>query len=128
MRAQVLMVCGLLSACSSRESAAIERVESEIAQRMLDPSSAQFKDVRLKRPGLVCGEVNGRNRFGGFTGFKVFVAKVKQDKVDFTIVEGRLPTMMTTDYPAEELAECFPALTPALRAILGDSFPAKSGE
>jgi hypothetical protein len=47
-----------------------------------DPSSVSFRNVFLgKRPKptsnskiVVCGEINARNGFGGFTGFQAFIA------------------------------------------------------
>lgn len=44
---------------------------------MLDPESAQFRNVRVvaNRGGgkLVCGEVNSKNRLGGYVGFQPFL-------------------------------------------------------
>lgn len=48
-----------------------------VLQALRDPASAQFGDVwayeSKKGPMVVCGSVNARNRFGGFTGPKFFV-------------------------------------------------------
>jgi len=52
---------------------------SWIAGRLLDPDSARFDDVVSRRVDfngyslwLVCGMVNGRNRFGGYAGAQPF--------------------------------------------------------
>lgn len=44
------------------------KVEQVVKQQLKDPDSAQFKNVKNK-----CGEVNAKNTYGGYTGFKRFV-------------------------------------------------------
>lgn len=74
MRIGILIVAigGMsLAGCDSASSRA-----QEIAARDLkDPSSAQFRDVREAKGGAVCGEMNGKNAFGAYTGFKRFVVR-----------------------------------------------------
>lgn len=43
-------------------------VESVVKEQLKDPNSAQFKNVKDK-----CGEVNAKNTYGGYTGFKRFI-------------------------------------------------------
>lgn len=50
-----------------------------VAQGLRDPSSAQFRDVG-KSDQAVCGEVNGKNAFGAYVGFRHFI--VEADSVD----------------------------------------------
>ena len=46
---------------------------------MLDPGSAQFENVHVstvsasRAIGVVCGEINGKNVLGGYSGFRRFV-------------------------------------------------------
>ena len=52
-----------------------------VADMLSDPSSAQFKDVvtgndNISRNNLVCGEVNGRNGFGAYAGYRRFAFEV----------------------------------------------------
>lgn len=65
-----------LSACEpsiiSREKRA---AESAVRERLRDPQSAQFEDVQVSIIGdytRVCGTVNAKNAFGGYTGRKRF--------------------------------------------------------
>jgi len=44
-----------------------------IAKLLLDPESAKFQNVRFVDGGTVCGEVNGKNLLGAYTGFTPFV-------------------------------------------------------
>lgn len=37
-----------------------------------DPFSAQVIELELGRDGHVCGKLNAKNGYGGFTGFRVF--------------------------------------------------------
>jgi hypothetical protein len=47
--------------------------ESAVAAQMRDPSSVQFRNVKTGTDAL-CGELNAKNGFGGYVGFKPFVA------------------------------------------------------
>ena len=51
--------------------------ERVVGMFLKDPSSARYQNLtyRTRGPlGVVCGEVNARNSFGGYTGFKDFIA------------------------------------------------------
>lgn len=51
--------------------------EERIASRLKDPGSAQFRGSVVSRSGgvpVVCGEVNAKNGFGGYTGHQRFVS------------------------------------------------------
>ena len=48
-----------------------------VSASLKDPASAQYEDVTYrKRRGLnvLCGRVNAKNSFGGYTGFRQFIA------------------------------------------------------
>jgi hypothetical protein len=50
---------------------------SHVRNQLKDPGSAQFRNVRVvpyKNGRVVCGEVNGKNSYGGYVGFTPFVA------------------------------------------------------
>ena len=53
----------VLSGCSNIEKETEERVRNSLK----DPQSAQFQNVKG-----YCGEVNAKNSYGGYTGFKQF--------------------------------------------------------
>lgn len=65
-----------------------EVVQAAIAtatKELRDPSSAQFKGLRLihtspARPEVICGYINAKNGFGGYAGFKPFYYDVKANK------------------------------------------------
>jgi len=45
-----------------------------VMARLKDPNSADFGDVYRGSSGAVCGSVNAKNSFGGFTGLTRFVS------------------------------------------------------
>lgn len=53
------------------------QAEADVAAQLRDPSSAQFRAVEMIRQpdgrSVVCGEVNGKNAYGGYAGFTRFV-------------------------------------------------------
>lgn len=62
------------------ENEAIELGKKAVLHVLKDPDSAKFRDVRLKAyfdGAVVCGQVNAKNSYGGYAGFKSFVAGIK---------------------------------------------------
>lgn len=60
--------------------AAIHNAKSAVEQRLRDSGSVRYRNVGVYRPNasnpypqVVCGEVNARNGFGGYTGYEIFV-------------------------------------------------------
>ena len=56
---------------------AVDAAKQVVANSLKDPNGAQFRNVRLARyldGNVVCGEVNGKNSYGGYVGFSPFVA------------------------------------------------------
>ncbi len=59
----------------------IDRVKNHLVADMRDPSSAAFRNIRSfamhdRGDIIVCGELNGKNAYGGFTGFQPFRASI----------------------------------------------------
>ena len=50
----------------------IRKAKASVAYDLLDPESAQFRNVETSDYGYVCGEVNAKNSYGAYTGFKWF--------------------------------------------------------
>lgn len=84
----------------SGEADGRERLEkaakSHIAGLLLDPSSASFKDV-VVGDGCVVGDVNGKNLYGGYVGFRKFYynQKLKFGRLDPSNGESLGDTMRT---------------------------------
>ena len=58
----------------------LAEIRSEVTRDFFDPDAAQFRNVRAVDVTLengsserrVCGEVNGKNRLGGYVGYSMF--------------------------------------------------------
>ena len=48
-----------------------------VTDQLRDPDSARFRNVEYREPFL-CGEVNGKNGFGGYSGFERFITASKE--------------------------------------------------
>lgn len=81
----LLAACGQSEAEKAKSQAAMteiryQRVAREFVTGVLkDPGSAEFRNQH----GF-CGEVNSKNSYGGFVGFKRFIAATK----DMVVFEG----------------------------------------
>jgi hypothetical protein len=63
------------SADQRKAQLAMKAGTESVITRLRDPHSAEFKDIDFDTiTGTVCGYVNARNGFGGYTGFKPFTA------------------------------------------------------
>lgn len=52
--------------------------QAQTAQQLKDPQSAQFVKVRLNTTKTaLCGQVNAKNGYGGYVGFRDFIATEK---------------------------------------------------
>lgn len=71
-RFPIVIVALAVAGCDTR----ISDAEAAVSAQLRDPDSAQFRDVRLVDQGrdgsAVCGQVNGRNGFGGYSGYEPF--------------------------------------------------------
>lgn len=81
----IFIVLGL-AACSDGN------VKSEIKSVLIDPSSAEFRSITVFKNGNYCGEVNSKNRMGGYVGYKAF------SKVDGKI---EIEDLLRLDYVCE---------------------------
>ena len=71
---------------TSKQSLWIVMSQDAIKERLRDPDSADFRNTRFYSGGkvpVVCGEVNAKNAFGGFTGFERFIASGDNTEIAF---------------------------------------------
>lgn len=64
-----------LSACNKIPGTTentVAKGKQAAAALLKDPSSAQFRNVQVVE-GAVCGEINGKNGYGAYTGFSRFL-------------------------------------------------------
>lgn len=94
MRKSVLVTAIVIGCCgcSSQESKDIEAVKAEVLSQLRDPASAQFSNVRVVGAGIVCGDVNSKNAFGGYVGRQRFFGMASGDPPVFISDESNNPT------------------------------------
>ncbi|QIG80564.1 type VI secretion system-associated protein TagO [Stakelama tenebrarum] len=65
---------GMLFAALIALSSCANEAEKAVREGLIDPDSAQFRDVKVCRgdSAVTTGEVNGKNRLGAYVGFKPF--------------------------------------------------------
>jgi len=79
-----------------KEASYIVVHQDRIKARMKDPESARFRNVFVSHSlggPLVCGEVNAKNSFGGYTGFQRFVSGGDQQVVDTDMAPGEMDSL-----------------------------------
>nr|WP_286037793.1 hypothetical protein [Enterobacter cloacae] len=106
----------VLAGCKPGEEKAISLAQSEVSANLLDPSSAQFRNVKVAKMmdadegqvfAVVCGEINGKNGFGAYAGFHPFFVELNMKSkgffskgVDYTLGDHFLSTSDTPTPPA----------------------------
>lgn len=80
------------------EAARIREIQEplfeQVKAQMFDAESARFQGVHLNEDeSVICGEVNGKNRYGGYVGFRGFIANSNgevffDDPDDFLIAKA----------------------------------------
>lgn len=85
-RALFLIALITLAGCKPNDEKAIELAKKEIAANTRDPDSSKFRFVRFVQKkeasdgtvsGYVCGQINGKNAFGAYSGFTPFMLEIK---------------------------------------------------
>jgi len=68
---------------SVSRAAVVATAKEKLTETFLDPTGAQLRNVTIWNIGngnvmfTVCGDVNGKNAYGAYTGFKPFSISVK---------------------------------------------------
>ena len=98
-----------VSSLANEENSLIEEAKTKVKSILRDPDSAKFQNLRVvinsKAIESVCGEVNARNAFGGYTGFSKFnVSNNQVNIVDMNKLETiKLYKLSGGAGPEEEL-------------------------
>lgn len=81
-------------------AAFVVRSKQEVSRPFIDPDSANFRSLLITQGNArksLCGEVNGKNRYGGYVGYRRFI-------VSFNTLESKYLTPsleQSTAAPAE---------------------------
>lgn len=54
-------------------------IENAVRAELIDPTAALFRHVVVFKDGGFCGEVNSKNRFGGYAGYGWFTGTILPD-------------------------------------------------
>ncbi|MDP3492511.1 MAG: hypothetical protein Q8R82_05315 [Hyphomonadaceae bacterium] len=85
MRRMIVAAAFVACGCGNGEP---PQVREAVKNELLDPFSAEFRNVR-QRLGNWCGEVNAKNRMGGYVGWSLFGAVEVNGKWSAYIVKAR---------------------------------------
>lgn len=104
----LLAVVFAVSGCG--ESPKIQEAKIIVSDSLTDPESAQFRKLEVIDKGndkfVVCGEVNARNRMGGYVGYRTFIVV---DKSAFILDEPNADDLAAKFAYYESIAEaCAP--------------------
>jgi hypothetical protein len=61
-----------------------EPAKAAVRDILKDPASAQFRNVYVQKTGVTCGQVNAKNAFGGYVGFRGFAV----DQEGRAVIDG----------------------------------------
>lgn len=78
------------------EGRLIYTAKDHIAQMMKDPGSTEFRNVFVSRDAegaVVCGEVNSKNSFGGYSGFQRFISVDPMNIVETGMKKGEMDSL-----------------------------------
>lgn len=82
------LVCGAASA-QTDYSEVVTRAKSAVTRDLKDPSSAQYRNLYISESTgahhTLCGEINAKNGYGAYVGFKPFYAEVEGDWSQYEI-------------------------------------------
>lgn len=84
----------------ARQNLLFQAAEQAVRALLRDPSSAQFKRLSILKgkdgKSYVCGQVNAKNAFGGYTGFSAFA---------FRVANG--PAYLVEEEPLQVIDACY---------------------
>lgn len=115
---RMMLALTLASLCLTTEAAAqhgpppsateVRTGRTAVLERLRDPESARFRYVVTRRlengTRLFCGEVNSRNAFGGYVGYRRFFALG-----DFALVETEGDDLRAAQFYHYDAQLCDPA-------------------
>lgn len=72
--------------------ALVTQTQAQITAQLRDPLSAQWRGIRGYTTAfgdqIICGEINAKNAFGGYVGFKQFYARYRGGQLMNTQLDG----------------------------------------
>lgn len=82
--ATILAVPAFAQAWTKQELALMAVARAAVTRQLKDPSSARFEAVGVMDKGrYVCGFVNAKNSYGGYTGSQMWALEVATGRITF---------------------------------------------
>jgi hypothetical protein len=81
----VISIATLTVSCKSPVQETTEIVRQSLARIAKDPDSIKVRNLVLYKDGTICGEVNGKNSYGAYTGYQNFTGKWDSQTKTFTV-------------------------------------------
>lgn len=86
------------------DASKISEAQNAVARTLSDPKSADFSNDRVAGSGdrqLVCGEVNAKNSFGGYVGFRRYAYRIQSKRISILpALDGNNATAISLlDFP-----------------------------
>jgi hypothetical protein len=69
-------------------------------------AAAHYQKLRAGRNGAICGEVNGKNRMGAYTGFKTFVIPRDRSTAYISEAAGGFTTELYSAFTTAYIGSC----------------------
>lgn len=80
-----LLVAGQAFAVTGCRGSDIDRARTAVVNHLKDTDSAKFRNERQVLDRGICGDVNGKDGFGAYSGFTPFFAMKRSDSFDVMI-------------------------------------------
>jgi hypothetical protein len=81
----------LAKASGAKQVDDVAMAKRAVVRDLKDPMSALFGDVYRGRYAVVCGGVNAKNSYGGYTGMTAFVYEIEKDQATILNPNGPDP-------------------------------------
>ncbi|MDE1166266.1 MAG: SPOR domain-containing protein [Pseudomonas sp.] len=114
----IVLAAMALGGCGN---SAVENAHKAVAYQLMDPESAKFREDQVLADGSVCGQVNGKNAYGAYSGYNHYVARKAPTGFDVLIdLQGNNPqAAKLCGYPLAVVPVVAPAATHAVNEIAG---------
>lgn len=105
LAACLLAITGCQDSEEKRLITLADAAKKSIAARYKDPDAVQFKGLVLDwQQQHICGELNAKNGFGGYTGYERFRADLKGTGASTVVTNVQTKTEMVKQFEADSAA------------------------
>lgn len=66
------LIVSFMALASCQQFDEFAEAKEKVSEDLKDPSSSQFRNLVAYDDGLICGELNAKNSYGGYVGYNPF--------------------------------------------------------